>query len=503
MINPPPWAGITFMSCLLVMDSSAKEVLVSTTAELNSAIADARPGDTILMANGTWTDTFIRFDADGRSNLPITLRAEVDGQVKLEGSSRLQFAGDHLVVQGLHFRNGSISDGGHVVEFRSGGSNLANHCRLTQCAITDYNPSDPEVNYKWVSVYGLDNRVDHCTFSGMNHIGVTLTVWLGTGAPANNTRIDNNLFADRTEGDGNGFETIRIGTSTRSMQESRTIVENNRFYRCDGEIEIISNKSIGNIFRGNTFESCNGQLTLRHGNECRVEGNFFLGNGVPGSSGVRVIGEDHVVINNYFENLDGDGFRAALAVMSGVPDSPLNRYFQVKRALIAFNTFSGCRENFIIGLDASDTELPPLDCVIANNIVSGDESPLIEYERDPENMTFEGNIFHGASLGISSTSGIQMVDPLLSLASDGLLRPAPNSPAISSAEGSYPEITTDMDGQERGAGTGDIGADEVASTLRTSMPLGDDDVGPLWMRPNTLMVLGATFTESGAEIEFE
>ncbi|MDA7537511.1 polysaccharide lyase 6 family protein, partial [Akkermansiaceae bacterium] len=406
---------LTLLTILLFATRTQAVVLgpVSTLGALNSAISNADPGDTILMANGAWTDTVINFNTDGLAGQPITLRAEVDGQVTMEGASRIKFSGDYLVVQGLHFTNGSIADGGHVVEFRENSSNLANHCRLTHCAITDYNPADPTTNYKWVSVHGMHNRVDHCSFKGMNHVGVTLTVWLGTNAPANHTRIDHNVFSDRTEGDGNGFETIRIGTSSRSMQESKTIVEDNYFYRCDGEIEIISNKSVGNIYRRNTFESCSGQLTLRHGNECIVEGNYFLGNGISGTSGVRVIGEDHVVVNNYFENLRGTSARAALSFYNGVPNSPLNRYFQVKRALIAFNTFSECRENFVIGIDSSDTSLPPLDCVIANNIVEGDDDPLIEYRTTPLNMQYEGNIFHGASLGISQLSGIQLIDPLL------------------------------------------------------------------------------------------
>ncbi|MDA8975341.1 polysaccharide lyase 6 family protein, partial [Akkermansiaceae bacterium] len=438
-------------------------------------------------------------------NQPITLRAEVDGQVTLEGSSKLEIAGDYLVVQGLHFTNGSIADGGHVIAFRGSSTDLANYSRLTNCAITNYNPSSSSTNYKWVSVYGLHNRVDHCSFSGMDHIGVTLTIWLGTNAPANHTRIDHNIFTDHAEGDSNGWETIRIGTSTRSLQESKAIVEHNYFYKCDGEIETISNKSVGNIYRHNTFESCKGQLTLRHGNECRIEGNFFLGNGVSGSSGVRIIGEDHVVINNYFQNLRGTGGRAALSFYNGVPNSPLNRYFRVNRALVAFNTFSDCTENFIIGLESSvgDTTLPPLDCVIANNLVVGSDEPLIDYRNEPINMLYEGNIFHGADLGISQPSGIQIIDPLLSLAADDLMRPAPSSPVIDAAAGNYPDITTDSDGHTRTAGTKDIGADEFSSSSVIFKPLNLSSTGPIWMRPSSLSINGITITPTDAQIVFE
>lgn len=504
MIKCPLGVRIAISAFLFAAHSWGEIVTVHTEAQLNSAISNAEPGDTILMANGAWTDIEIDFDTDGLENQPITLRAEVDGQVTLEGSSKLEIAGDYLIVQGLHFTNGSIAGGGHVISFRGSSSDLANHSRLTNCAITDYNPASSSTNYKWVSVYGLHNRVDHCSFDGMNHIGVTLTVWPGTGAPANHTRIDHNIFANHAEGDENGWETIRIGTSAVSMQESKTAVENNYFYKCDGEIETISNKTNGNIYRNNTFESNKGQLTLRHGNECWVEGNFFLGNGVSNTSGVRVIGEDHVVINNYFENLRGTSGRAALVFYNGVPDSPLNRYFQVKRALIAHNTFSGCRENFVVGLESSqgDTTLPPLDCMIANNIVKGSDDPLIEYRNDPINMQYEGNIFHGADLGIIQPSGIQIIDPLLSLATDGLMRPASNSPAIDSAVGIYSEVITDMDGQFR-VGSKDIGADESADTARIHGPVNFTTSGPFWMRPSTLLITGANITSTQAEIMFE
>ncbi|MDA7629773.1 hypothetical protein N8670_02940, partial [Akkermansiaceae bacterium] len=118
---------LTLLTILLFATRTQAVVLgpVSTLGALNSAISNADPGDTILMANGAWTDTVINFNTDGLAGQPITLRAEVDGQVTMEGASRIKFSGDYLVVQGLHFTNGSIADGGHVVEFRENSSNLA------------------------------------------------------------------------------------------------------------------------------------------------------------------------------------------------------------------------------------------------------------------------------------------------------------------------------------------------------------------------------------------
>jgi poly(beta-D-mannuronate) lyase len=49
-------------------------------------------------------------------------------------------------------------------------------------------------------------------------------------------------------------------------------------------------------------------FTLRHGNGCLVEGNFFIGNHKRGSGDIRIIGENHAIINNYIEGVENGGF---------------------------------------------------------------------------------------------------------------------------------------------------------------------------------------------------
>src|SRR3954453_9089407 len=118
------------------------------------------------------------------------------------------------------------------------------------------------------------------------------------------------------------------------MTNSGTLVEHNLFERCDGEIEIISSKSCENVYRYNTFLDCAGMLTLRHGNRCVVDSNFFLAHHKKGSDGVRIIGEDHVVAKNYIDGVD----KGAIWITSGVPDSKPNENSQAKRCVVAFNT---------------------------------------------------------------------------------------------------------------------------------------------------------------------
>ncbi len=468
-----------FTLCLLILFGTirAMNYTVTNAQDIEDAMENAQPGDSLIMTNGLWSDQWIIFQGQGTVDQPIVLKAETPGKVILSGISILRISGEYLVVDGLKFIGGYSRSGG-VIEFRNGSSRPAHHCRLTNSAIIDYNPSTKNYGYKWVSIYGTYNRVDHCYFEGKNHEGATLVVWLD-GEP-NYHLIDRNYFGHRPELGMNGGETIRVGTSTWSLSDSYTTVEYNYFEKCDGETEIISSKSCENIYRYNTFYNCRGVLTLRHGNRCTVEGNFFFGNKNYQAGGVRIIGEDHEVYNNYFYQLYGGGYRSALCMVLGVPDSPLNRYFQVKRALVAFNTFVDCRNTFLIGHgNSNDQSLPPVDCTIANNIAVSDRYDLIEYEVDPVNLQYESNIMFGDP-GISPPEGIDNIDPEFVMGEDSLWRLPAQSPAVNMAAGNYDFIIHDMDGQPR-IGAKDIGADEYSDAPIVRGPVGPEQTGPAWL----------------------
>jgi poly(beta-D-mannuronate) lyase len=356
------------LAVLLPPFAAAAEHLASNSTQLAAAIKRAWPGDSIVMADGTWKDAEIVFMAKGSAQKPVSLRARTPGKVVLTGQSRLHIGGSYLVVDGLWFKDGSIKSGS-IIEFRVNPKTHASQCRLTNCAITDYNPPERGLDYKWCSLYGQNNRVDHCYFAGKTHVGTTLVVWVGQQPDRH--RIDHNHFGPRPPLGENGGETIRVGTSEVSMNASRTIAEDNLFERCNGEVEVISNKSCENTYRRNTFRECAGTLTLRHGNRCEVYDNVFIGNGKKHTGGVRIIGEDHRVFRNHFLNLAGKDTRAAICMMNGIPNSELHGYWQVKRALVTSNAFVHCAQNFVIGYAGKDGTLPPVACVITNNVIAG------------------------------------------------------------------------------------------------------------------------------------
>ena len=459
---------------------SATITVVEDKSGFDAAVSSASPGDTIKLKNGTWTNTTLGFYANGTESNPIVVTAQTAGEVILTGTSRLEIYGKYLEVHNLDFKNGALSSG-HVVEFRKGSSELAENCRLSNCRILNYNPTSDETEYKWISLFGKNNRVDHCTFSGKNHEGALLVVWLN--GTANHHRIDHNYFSDIPRLNRNGAETIRVGTSSYAHTDSKTTVEYNVFEKCDGELEIISSKSKFNIYRYNTFINNNGVLTLRHGSDCDVYGNFFFGAPGKACGGVRIIGERHRVYNNYFQDLEGSGTRAAISLMNGVPNAVASSYYEVQDAEVVHNTIVSCRQALAIGVGKNDElTLPPKNCIVANNVLdkmTGNDP--IDYIDNPINLSYHSNFVNFENLSISDP-GILNIDPELTKIGN-LWRVDQAGPTEDASAVSFNYVTVDMDGQSRG-NTPDVGSDEYSLSNIVNVPLTMTDVGANWGKPS-------------------
>lgn len=371
----------------------AESALVRTPAEFASALPRLQPGDTLTLADGEWRDFQIVFAGRGAANRPITLTAQTPGKVVLTGRSNLSLAGEHLVASNLVFRDG-WSPTGEVLSFRTSRTERANYSRVTGVVIDGFSKPGRADSDHWVAMYGHHNRFDHNHLAGKTNAGATLVVIRDPEQGLENRHaIDHNYFGVRPVLGSNGGETIRVGTSHASTTSSFTTVENNWFEHCAGEVEIVSNKSGGNIYRGNVFFESEGALVLRHGDDNLVEGNVFLGNGKPNTGGVRVINRRNTIRNNYMEGLAGSNFGSALTVMYGVPNSPVNRYVQVDGAVIENNTLVDVREMaFGAGMDA-ERSAPPINSRFARNlIVNRDGRDPIRVQGDMSGVAFEGNI---------------------------------------------------------------------------------------------------------------
>lgn len=416
------------LSILLVIlfscnSETSNKLLVKNISEFNNAVSKAQPGTTITLANGVWKDVELVFEGHGTKEKPIILSVEEKGKVTLEGASNLQIAGEHLIIEGLVFVNG-FTPTNAVISFRKNKNEIANNCRLTECVIDNYNNPERQVQDYWITIYGKNNRLDHNHIEGKKNLGVTMIVGLDTEASReNNHKIDHNYFGPRPTYGNNGGETLRIGTSHNALENSNTLVESNYFDRCNGEHEIISNKSCQNIFKYNTFFECTGTLTMRHGNETLVDGNVFIGNGKPSTGGVRVINETQTVINNYHIGLTGYRFRGAFVMMNGVPNSPPNRYVPVIDSKVKNNTFINCDNILLCAGSDAERSTPPKNSEISENIFYNEnKKDIFTVYDDISGITFKDNVL-SKNLETSIKGGFENADIKLVKNEQGFLIP--------------------------------------------------------------------------------
>ncbi|MGB3775079.1 MAG: chondroitinase-B domain-containing protein, partial [Leeuwenhoekiella sp.] len=341
----------------------------------------------------------------------------------LEGNSNLQLAGAYLVVEGLVFKNG-FTPTNAVISFRKNKVELANNSRLTECVIDNYNNPERQVQDYWITIYGKNNRIDHNHIEGKKNLGVTMIVGLDTeGSIENSHKIDHNYFGPRPTYGNNGGETLRIGTSHHALENSKTLVQSNYFDRCNGEHEIISNKSCQNVFKHNTFFECTGTLTMRHGNETLVDGNVFIGNNKPSTGGVRVINESQTVINNYHIGLKGYRFRGAFVMMNGVPNSPPNRYVPVIDSKVKQNTFINCDHIQLgAGSDAERSQAPRSSEISENVFYHDSKEDIFTVYDDISGIKFQDNIL-GATMKTDIPQGFENAEITLEKNAQGFLIP--------------------------------------------------------------------------------
>ena len=445
----------------------ARDIAVADQVQFKAAVKAAKPGDSIILADGEWRDFQIAFTGTGAAGKPITLTAQTKGKVILTGQSNLRLGGRHLVVSGLIFRGGA-SPTDQVISFRRDSKTLAFDSRVTEVVIDGYSKPDRRAEDIWVALYGTGNRVDHSHFEGKTNAGVTLAVIRRAGDPLDNRhRIDHNYFGPRPPLGSNGGETIRIGTSEESLSASNSIVERNIFDRTSGEVEIVSIKSGGNIIRENLVLESQGAFVLRHGNGNLVERNIFLGKKVPDTGGVRVINRDQIVRGNYFEGLAGSSFKSAISVMNGVPNSVINRYHQVANAQIGNNSIiDSARITLAAGADAERSAAPTGSKFERNLIVGAKGQDPFRAEGEIAGIALSGNVEAKVAKPLLG-AGVEQREVKLERAANGLLYPT--DPALAAV--GAPRDLKPVKREEVGANWYRGNAPEAAFGTGTTRPL--------------------------------
>lgn len=462
---------------------AANVVNVSTTAELATAVASAVSGDTIVLADGTYTDSsYIHItNKHGTALEPITIKALNQGKAVISGELWFLIEdSSYIVLDGLKFTtNGSV--GNKAVHLLN-----TFHCQVTNSHFALNESVEATNAVAWVLIEGENsgyNRVDHSLFENKLQLGQFVSIKAAV-VPSVYNRIDHNRFRDMRIIEENGAECVKIGNgSNDNWSYLHTVLEYNLFERCDGEqAEFVSIKSGGNIIRHNVFVETAGSVVFRRGNGNELYGNYFFGNNKVNAGGVRIHGEDHRVYNNYFEKLTGIASRAAIVIGTGTTTGSYN---PVKNVVIANNTLVENRRGIHVSLDGTGSNrILPEDTVIANNLVyaSGSSKQLVGEVIDSPGVLWEGNMMYAADSAIlgkpRTPEEILVADPLLVVGNDQLYRLDANSPAIDAATLSYPEIDEDIEGYSRDAEP-DIGAFEYRSSGPSDIPPVVSDIDPV------------------------
>ena len=414
---------------------------ISNPKDIESLILN--PGDIVVLEDGTYnTDERIDFIGSGTSTAPITFRPQTPGGVIFTGGLQMDIAGDYLIVDGFYWNGGYGAS--NFIQFRNG-EDYAQNCTIQNCAINglQVNPDDVEVGtsqkHRWIVLYGNYNNVLNCSFMNKPSSGALILVELEYNASpdegATNTRctevghtINNNYFykydkIDAALTNAGDSETIRVGTSEFQNVNCATTVSNNYFVEADGENEIITNKSDNNIYTNNTFRRCRGSLVLRHGSGATVDRNYFLGENVDGTGGIRIVDSDHTITNNYIQDcitvLDQAKWNNGLTFMGGTDSSvddcnatsTSNGYQESENINVSNNTIINTNAPFFYNIDKGSGDNTGTitnnliyfdeDYVNVTEVISGDATD--SYSSIGETLSYTGNIFSGTTLGETNT----------------------------------------------------------------------------------------------------
>ncbi|MEJ6604416.1 MAG: chondroitinase-B domain-containing protein [Opitutaceae bacterium] len=377
---------IALLLCIGALGNSglAKEWPVSSAQQFDSTLNLASPGDEIVWEDGIYSDVDLTLDQDR-----LVFRAETPGGVIFKGESKLNLTGDGNTVNGFRYVNSNVGPKGVILNVE-GSYNTFTEIDLRNCRGNRY------LNIRSRSQH---NTFEYCNFSGFNFLpndpseqfyyagSAMINIITEDGFPSYATfrRCSLKDVFLHESSDVTNHEAIKVGSGaqgpggneneTPRQWPSHCLVEYCYFENCEGDPEIITSKSEGNIYRYNTFYSCaDAGLTLRNGWECVVYGNFFIG----GGRGVRVKnGSRSVIFNNYFDGVmqpiklefDRGGF-------AGAPGED----WTLRDVTIANNTFVNAQSPWSMGLQ--EGEPSPENIVIANNLFHQGNEVWREITRD-------------------------------------------------------------------------------------------------------------------------
>lgn len=358
--------------------------------DLKTTLGKVQPGDSILIEDGTYNNLSVIISNKANIGQRITIRAKNPGKVIISGKSQIVLSGEYITFANFIFQNGGLKNS---IQLKGRGN------RLTGCDIS-FNNSDGPV----ILVSMKNNRIDHCNLHDFNKS----ERWIQKDASSKSEDyflFDHNIIKNRPKGKkSNGYETLQIRNEDNQIT-SKTMIVNNYFEKCDGEIEMISIKSSENIVYKNTIQNVQATITLRSGRGSIIANNKFLQNKTKNSGGLRITGADHVIYNNLFKEID----TIAMSIINGANTTP--SYQQVKNLRVLKNVFLNNDCDIELG-NQSKGKLVPTGVEFRENIVyKQSNDPIFGKSSNCKDVQFLNNQYYATNFGKNPPNCGKLVKP--------------------------------------------------------------------------------------------
>ncbi len=319
-----------FVSIATFQFTMANSYPVRSLQEFKSVVNKLAPGDEVIIENGNYSEWSVQISNSGTKEKPIRIKSATAGKVVFTGSVNetiFKVTGSYVIFSGLSFKDCIVQKGATLIEFSN-----ANSDRLLNCQFTKNTVKSQFTPLVVVSGNGRENTIKDCSFIS-NVDNQDVQVKITKESCPQFTLIEGNNFRDKGKvswANGNGGECVQIGQDPVLLgaKVANTTVRNNVFSKCDGENEVISNKSSSNLYENNTFLSCDGELVMRGGHDCIIKGNTFKG----GTGGIRINGTGHQVVNNKISDI-----KTAIRLMYGMAKGKDNIGFYIAASNCTIN----------------------------------------------------------------------------------------------------------------------------------------------------------------------
>jgi len=401
-VDGNPWTAIAELSV------AGTEIIVATpvtSTTINTAIASAQPGDTVVIPDGTYTlgseltgPIIIASTVDGTETNPITLRAETPGGVIITGDPNtnrvMTVYGDWWIIRDFWFKDIDNPATGGLTRgvFTSGTTGV----RITNNKITNFNNTITGFSESgWMFWDGnpaasIGTRIDHNTFdtSGGKFIQVE--------AESRDTLVDHNYATGF--GEAGSFENsgIQLGSGgSDELQNTNVIFEYNVFGNSDADA--LHFKTNGNTVRYNTFINCDAITERGGGGNQTIHGNYFDLTGGNTNYAMLIRGPNNVIYNNYI-NAATSGGQTYTILFGGTEASPnTGDYFYARDTAFYNNTIVNSNASWgAVQFGKVATEVVSPDNIsLTNNIIThSSTSGSVIACRGATNLTFTSSLHY-------------------------------------------------------------------------------------------------------------